>query len=89
MTEPTTEWVTIFHLHGEVPWEEEHWDIPLQIGEGFIDASSGARRLRVVDIWYSTDKHSEFGAARHVFLENVSGTPDDLPQRLAPDYFSD
>jgi hypothetical protein len=78
---------TTFHIAGE---ELQHQ--PLE--EGLLNLHKGqgvlwhdGRRFRVVDSWFSFDKHGHFGIGLHVFLEEVSGQDDDLLLRLAPDYF--
>ena len=81
-------WLTTFHCADLDPWQAEHYDAPpLRIGEGFIDAQTENRRFRVVDIWYSNDKHGHFGWGRHVFLEDVSRTDSDRLANEAPEYF--
>jgi hypothetical protein len=78
-----------YHCAGERPWQDRNHGVPLRIGEGFLDASSDNRRFRVVDIWYSTDSHGVFDVGRHVFLEDLTGSEEDLLATLAPDYFAD
>lgn len=77
-----------YHCDGELPWQDENYGVPLQVGDGFIDASHDYRRFRVIDIWFSTDRHSPFDYGRHVFLEDVSRTDDDRPHATEPSYFS-
>ncbi len=36
---------------------------------------------------FSFDHHGRFPTGLHVFLEQVTDEADDLPKRLAPDYF--
>jgi hypothetical protein len=78
---------TTFYIDGE---EQPHL-----IDEGFLNLHKGqgviwsdGRRLRVVDSWFSFDKHGRFDIGLHVFLEEVTDEADDLPLRLARDYFS-
>lgn len=78
-----------YHVAGELPWQDETYGIPLQIGDGFLDARSKYRRFRVIDVWYSTDSHGAFDFGRHVFLEDVSNTEDDRLARQEPGYFRD
>lgn len=81
-------WLTTFHSDGEDPWQAEHYDAPpFRIGEGWVDASKEYRRFRIIDIWYSTDKHGVHDWGRHVYLEDVSNTPDDRPQLEEPTYY--
>lgn len=64
----------------------------VQIGQGIIledPAHPETSRWRVVDIWHSYDKRGHFDIGAHVFLEPVVDHEDDLPKRLAPDYFID
>jgi len=88
MAEYEGPWFTTFHCDGELPWQTEYYEVPLQIGEGFLDASSNYRRFRVVDIWYSTDKHGAFDYGRHVFLKDVTETDDDRLYKMEPQYFT-
>lgn len=82
-------WTTEYHVDGELPWQEPEgaYEVPLRIGEGFYDYLTTKRRYRVVDIWYSTDKHGAFDRGRHVFLEDVAGTDDDRLGLAVPGYF--
>lgn len=80
-------WITTFHCDGELPWQEEHYEAPLRIGEGILIPSQHYRRFRVVDIWWSTDKHGAFDFGRHVFLKDVSRTADDTLYAREPQYF--
>lgn len=81
-------WTNTFWLDGEELYQEEHEHTPLNKGDGFIDARQDYRRFRVSDVWYSTDNHGFFNLGRHVFLVDVTGTEDDLPGKIAPQYFS-
>ena len=76
-----------YHVEGELPWQDSHHGVPLQVGDGFLDASSNYRRFRVVDVWYSTDSHGAFDVGRHVFLKDVTESADDRLAALQPDYF--
>ena len=66
-------------------YQEEGPPPPIAIGEGII--AQGGRRYRVVDVWYSDDKHGFYDVGKHVFMRDVTDTADDLPGTLAPDYF--
>lgn len=81
-------WHTTFHCGGELPWQEEHYEAPLRIGEGILMPTQNYRRFRVVDIWWSTDRHGAFDMGRHVFLEDVTRTADDRLYQLEPGYFT-
>lgn len=82
-------WINTYYVEGAVVYQEEREHVPLEIGQGFIDARQDYHRFRVVDIWLSTDSHGRFDIGRHVFLEDVTGSDDDLPAILAPSYYSE
>lgn len=88
MSEKYNPWeLNTYHLKGELPWQDEEYGVPLRVGDGFVDASNKCRRFRVIDVWYSTDDHGALDYGRHVVLEEVSETDDDLPAKLYPDYY--
>lgn len=81
-------WYTTFHRDGELPWQDEFFEMPLHIGDGILIPSLEYRRFRIVDIWWSTDKHGAFDIGRHVFLKDVSRTDDDQLYKREPQYFT-
>lgn len=74
-----------FHLPDGTVTQPEHYGFELQVGNGLILKE---QRLRVVDIWYSTDQHGVHDWGRHVYFEDVTGTDDDRPGREDPSYYS-
>lgn len=80
-------WTNTYWVDGELGWQDEYYHVPLARGDGLLEAGHGYRRFRVVDVWYSNDKHGHFDIGRHVFLEDVTGTDDDRLGQIAPDYF--
>lgn len=78
---------TTFHFEGTEHQPIESGLLNLHIGQGVI--WHDGRRLRVVDSWYSFDHHGYFNDGLHIFLEEVTDDEDDLPKRMAPDYFKD
>jgi len=87
--EDQSPWTNTYYLDGVHLYQDEREHRPLEIGHGFIDARQNSRRFRVQDIWISTDSHGRFDIGRHIFLTEVSGTEDDLPGKIAPDYFAE
>jgi hypothetical protein len=74
----------------EFVWKDESAPPHFSVGDGIILSNRGCpdrQRWRVLDIWVSYDSQGPFDVGTHVFLEPVSETADDLPRRLAPEYF--
>ncbi|MEA1264235.1 hypothetical protein MicroSTF_14420 [Microbacterium sp. STF-2] len=80
-------WYTTFYRDGELPWQDEHFEMPLSIGDGILIPQFDYGRFRIVDIWWSSDRHGAFDTGRHVFLEDVSRTEDDRLYQREPQYF--
>jgi len=78
--------VTYFEGNQEL-WRNEESSVEVAIGEGVILPLPGVKRYRVVDIWHSYDNHGHVDIGTNVYLEEISGTDDDLPQELHPTYF--
>ena len=81
-------WPVTYYINGVADWQDEGPPAPLSIGTGVIYPKD-YRRYRVEDIWVSYDHHGRFDDGVHVFLVDVTRTPDDRPGSLAPDYFSE
>lgn len=81
-------WINNYWLDGDHIGQDDYYHVPVQIGEGLFIRALEGKRFRVVDIWYSDDKHGMFDVGRHVFVEDVTGTPGDVLQNTAPDYFA-
>ncbi|MFG2677014.1 hypothetical protein [Streptomyces sp. NPDC048445] len=80
------QWPTYFHEANstDVLYQEEHGVLSLPIGAGVLLGNGD--RYRVVDTWFSYDKHGIFDLGLHVFLVLAAGGDDRLGQ-LAPGYF--
>lgn len=84
-------WPITFWHHNKLLDQTEGMAPPLRRGDGLIRSFGGypeESRWRVVDIWVSYDHHGYFDDGVHAFLELVSNTEDDLPQQMAPSYFT-
>jgi len=67
-------------------WDADYQEVVPRIGEGLI--ASNGQRWRVVDVWYSNDKHGIVDRGIHVYLERVEPfSESDRPGRMFPDYF--
>lgn len=82
-------WINTYWVEGELPWQDEHYHVPVSVGDGMLVPGQAYRRFRVVDVWYSSEKHGHFDIGRHIFLRDVTDTEDDRLGRAAPDYFKD
>lgn len=60
--------------------------LPLSIADGLLWGD--AKRYRVVDRWFSFDRHGVFDAGLHLFIEPVAEEDDRLAHE-EPEYFSD
>lgn len=56
-----------------------------QIGSGYIDGDG--HRYRIVDVWLSHDHHGHHNDGYHVWLDDVSHSPDDRPGLDQPSYY--
>ena len=81
-------WINNYWLNDVHVGQDDYYHVPVQIGEGLLISALGRRRFRVIDIWYSDDKHGVFDIGRHIFLREVTDTSDDVLRNAAPDYFS-
>lgn len=81
-------WINNYWLDGVHIGQDDYYHVPVQIGEGLFIRALEGKRFRVVDIWYSDDKHGAFDIGRHVFVEEVTGTPGDVLRNTVPDYFA-
>lgn len=80
-------WTNTYYVNGAMVRKEEGAPIPLMVGDGFIDPQQNHHRFRVLDIWFSPDRHGFFDRGRHIFLEDVTGEPQDLPGQISGTYF--
>ncbi|MEU8740641.1 hypothetical protein [Streptomyces halstedii] len=79
-------WSTYFHEANstDVLYQQEEGVLVLPVGAGVL--LGNGNRYRVVDSWFSYDKHGIFDLGLHVFVVPAAGGDDRLGQ-LAPDYF--
>ncbi|HEX4218083.1 MAG TPA: hypothetical protein VHZ02_06940 [Acidimicrobiales bacterium] len=76
-----------FYVDGKPLHESEMFGDRFHKGLGVI-WGNGDRYL-VVDTWFSVDHHGHFDDGLHIFMEKVWDRNDDLPKKLAPEYFAD
>jgi hypothetical protein len=88
LTDDQQPWTNTYWVDDKYGWQDDYYHVPLERGDGILVSKQGGRRFRVVDIWYSDDRHGHFDLGRHIFLKDVTDTDDDRLGTISPEYFS-